>query len=290
MENQNYTSSGNLERNTFRGLWTKISWSSIFAGFIVAVIIHFLLSLLGIGIGLATVQPMKQQNPLEGLGIGAIIWWVLSVLISVFIGGFVAGRWAGALKTSGRSFHGVLSWSLFTMFSFYILTTTLGGLIGGVGNLLGQALNMAGSGIAQTIPMLGDDEAKRDFEKIIGGAEGRTSQFSEIREVMDAFQQYINTGSEEDRKKLAEEISSRTEMSKDEIDAEILRLESEYVKYRAEAELRAREIGDDASRAMSKAAFITFFALIFGAGASAWGGGIAKRDIETEILKGDTNS
>jgi hypothetical protein len=267
---------------TVRGLWTKISWSSIFAGLVVAVIMQFLLSLLGLGIGMAAIQPTQQNNPLEGVGTGAVIWWVLTVLISVFTGGFVAGRWAGAIKTSGRAFHGVLTWGLFTILSFYFLTTTVGGIIGGVGNILGSTLSMAGSGLAQSGALSNDQN--------FGGTTGSGGPIGNIREVANAFERYMQTGSEEDRRALAQEISQRTGMTTQEADAEIERLEQQYGGIREDAEYKAREIGEDASNAVAKAAFITFIALVLGAGAAALGGGLAKRDIETAIPVDATNA
>jgi hypothetical protein len=292
MAAQNY--SGNTER--LKGLWTNISWSSIFAGFIVAVIIHFLLNLLGLAIGMAAIQPMQQQNPFEGLGTGALIWWFVSILLSVFAGGFVAGRWAGALKTSGRAFHGILSWALFTIFSFWLLTTAVGGIIGGAGSIIGQVLSVAGTGLSEVGSMASDElqkqgvtvDIRQEVQRMIGG--GTTGAAGESREIIEAFQQYMDTGSEEDRKQLAQEISARTGMSAAEADQEIIRLESRFSQAKEDAEIKAREIGEEASDAISKAAFISFFAMVLGAGASAWGGGIARRDIETVVPEDSTTA
>jgi hypothetical protein len=294
-----YTGNVTSEGGRLRGLWTKITWSSIFAGLVVAIIMHFLLSLLGLGIGMAAIQPMQQNNPMEGLGIGAIIWWFLSILISVFSGGYVAGRWAGATKTSSRAFHGVLSWCLFTIFSFYLLTTTIGGIIGGVGNILGQTLSLAGTGLQQVAPMIGQElnqmgvteDIRNEFRNMLGGTTGGTSgRVDEAREIMDAYQRYRQSGSEEDRQALAREISARTGMSTAEADAEIQRLEGRYEQNGEDVEMKARQVGEDVSDGIAQAAFITFFALILGAGAAAWGAGLARRDIETHIPRDATTA
>ena len=70
----------------------RISWPAVFAGVLIAVVIQIALSLLGIGIGLSTVDPKTEENPVQGLGVGAGIWYVISSLIALFAGGWVAGR------------------------------------------------------------------------------------------------------------------------------------------------------------------------------------------------------
>src|SRR5436189_1106352 len=72
----------------------RISWGAIIAGVVVALVVQMVFSLLGMGIGMGAIDPM-DTNPVQGLGIGALVWWVASMLISLFTGGYVAGRLAG---------------------------------------------------------------------------------------------------------------------------------------------------------------------------------------------------
>lgn len=130
----------------------RISWGAVFAGLIVAVMVSLILSLLGMSIGLGTVNPMEEANPFGGLGLGAAIWWVVSSLIALFIGGWVAARMAGVPKRFDGALHGVLAWGLVTLLTFYFLTTTIGRLVGGVSSLVGQGLSMAGQGVASMAP------------------------------------------------------------------------------------------------------------------------------------------
>jgi len=126
----------------------RISWGAVFAGLVVALVVQFILSLLGIGIGFGAMDPMQEQNPLSGLGTGALIWWVATILIALFTGGYVAGRMAGMPRTQDSVLHGLLTFSLFTIISTYIITTSVGSIIGGVGGLVGQTFSLAGEGIA----------------------------------------------------------------------------------------------------------------------------------------------
>ncbi|NJK87521.1 MAG: hypothetical protein HC906_17600 [Bacteroidales bacterium] len=67
----------------------RISWGAIFAGALVMLVVMMLLSLLGIGIGAGTINPLSEQQPLEGLGTGTVVWWIISNLIAVLLAGML---------------------------------------------------------------------------------------------------------------------------------------------------------------------------------------------------------
>ncbi|WP_225000165.1 hypothetical protein [Cesiribacter sp. SM1] len=133
--------------NRGMGFFRRISWGAIFAGALVAIVVMLLLNLLGIGIGLGSINPVEESNAFSGLGTGAIIWWVVSNLIAIFAGGYVAGRLAGVPLRTASTLHGILAWCLYTLVSFWILTTAIGSIISGVGSIMSGAISAAGSGI-----------------------------------------------------------------------------------------------------------------------------------------------
>ena len=135
-------------------LTKRISWSAVFAGVLVAIVTQMLLTLLGIGVGLGTIDPVQEQNPTAGLGIGTAIWYIISSLLSLFVGGWVAGRLASTPRLFDGVIHGVLTWSLVTLFTVYLLTTAIGKIIGGASSLVGGIVSTAGSGIAAAAPGL----------------------------------------------------------------------------------------------------------------------------------------
>lgn len=134
----------------------RISWGSVFAGALIALVVQLTLSLLGLGIGMGTVDPMEESKPLAGLGTGSLIWWSVSMLISLFAGGWVAGRLAGIPTSFDSIIHGLLTWSVVTLLSFYLLTTAVGKIIGGVGNVIGKTVSLAGQGVEKVAPEIGD--------------------------------------------------------------------------------------------------------------------------------------
>lgn len=134
----------------------RISWGAIFAGALLAIVLQLALSLLGLGIGLGTIDPLTEQNPMAGIGIGAAIWWIVTLLGSLYLGATVASRLAGMPRPTDGLLHGLLTWAVVTMLTFYLLTTAVGRLIGGVTGVAGRALSGMGSGLAAVAPGAGD--------------------------------------------------------------------------------------------------------------------------------------
>lgn len=279
-----------------RGFFNFISWSSIFAGLVIALIVQFLLTLLGIAIGMGAIQPLSEQNPMEGIGTGAIIWWIVTVLVSLFAGGWVAGKWAGAVSTYSKVFHGLLTWGIYTILSFYLLTTAIGGIISGVGSIVGRTLTVAGQGAGELAPMIGSELEERGvtqetIEKEVqalfkesGIAQRTTTTGTQIDETdpetAQAFMQYKETKSKEDKEALINVIVAKTDLSRAEAEAEVNQLEARVEEITVQAEERARLAADQATRGISRAALIAFIALIVGAIAAAFGAGIAKREYD----------
>jgi hypothetical protein len=126
-------------------LLNKISWGAVLAGVVVSLVIMLVLNLLGIGIGLASINPATEASPFSGVGTGAIIWYVISNLIAIFAGGYTAARLSGIPIPVISTFHGILSWCLYTLVSFWLLTTAVGSIVSGVGSAISQTLSSAGS-------------------------------------------------------------------------------------------------------------------------------------------------
>jgi hypothetical protein len=154
---------GDLEQRDYGGsvpvlpqALRRISWGSVFAGLIVAIMISLVLASLGMAIGMGMVDPAREANPFSGLGLGAAVWWVVSSLIALFLGGWVAARMAGIPRGFDGAVHGVLTWGLVTLATFFLVGSAIGRIIGGAGSLLGQGLGLAGQGVAAAAPKAAD--------------------------------------------------------------------------------------------------------------------------------------
>ncbi|MEO8628883.1 MAG: hypothetical protein ABI612_12380 [Betaproteobacteria bacterium] len=132
----------------------RISWAAVLAGVILAMVLQLLLSMLGTGIGMSTIDPLQGDGTpsVANFGVGAGIWWVISSLIALYIGGWVAGHLAGVPRAMDGALHGLLTWGLATLVSLYLLGSAVGSLISGAGNILGTAASVAGQGVAAVAP------------------------------------------------------------------------------------------------------------------------------------------
>lgn len=117
----------------------RISWGAIFAGAVIALVVQTALTLLGIGIGAAVLDPAEAGQQ-TGLGWGAAIWVVLSGIIALAAGGWVAGRLAGMPRTIDGIVHGVTTWAVVTLFSMYLIGSAVGLVVGGAAGVVGQAV------------------------------------------------------------------------------------------------------------------------------------------------------
>ncbi len=132
-----------------------ISWGAIFAGAVMALVSQLAFSLLGLGVGASAANPYSD-NPVGGLGLGAAVWTLLSVLISLFTGGYVAGRLAGMQRKQDSMLHGLVTFGLTSLLGFYLLTSGLGSLIGGAGSLVSSVVKQAGQAVSSASPGLMD--------------------------------------------------------------------------------------------------------------------------------------
>lgn len=120
----------------------RISWSAILAGVAVAHGVSILLGLLGAGLGAGSVNPTREQNPMQGLGIGALIWMVVSGIIAFFAGGWVAGYASGWISSrTDTLIHGLATWAVATMIGLWVLTGAAGALLTGGAGLIGQTIS-----------------------------------------------------------------------------------------------------------------------------------------------------
>jgi hypothetical protein len=119
----------------------RISWGAVFAGTVTTLAVMLVLSLIGMGIGLSTLDPQTGDNPSgTAIGVGAVVWWVISSLISFYVGGLIAGR---AADSRHGYLHGMITWATVTLLSLILLTSAIGRALSGATGLAQFATNLA---------------------------------------------------------------------------------------------------------------------------------------------------
>ena len=249
-----------------------VSWGPIFAGVAAAIAIQLLLNLLGAGVGAATINPQSGQR----LALGAAIWFVISSIISLFAGGWIAGRSAGVPNKRDGALHGFVTWALASLVLVYLLSTAVGGLLGGAASVLGQTASLAGRGAQAATPTV---------TNIVGQATGVTPE-QVLADAGDLardtnFQAFVagvikdGQVTPQDRQVLANLLVTRRNMSTQEANATIDRWQAEIEQGVQKTKQTAAQAAEAAASGVSKGAFGSFFALLLGlvaALAGSWAG------------------
>src|SRR5262245_43281159 len=125
-------------------LGRRISWSAILAGVAATLGVSLLLALLGTGLGASSVKPLQEQNPLAGIGMGALIWMTISGILAFFVGGWIAAYGSAWFTTRWEGLtHGLLTWAVASLIGAWMITGAAGTLLSGTAGLIGQAVSGA---------------------------------------------------------------------------------------------------------------------------------------------------
>lgn len=171
----------------------RLSWGAIIAGAVLALVLQLLLSMLGAGIGLSTIDPLRGgDTPSAGaLGAGAGLWWVVSGLIAAGIGGWLAGKLSDSAYDGDRAWHGLLAWAVSTLVTAYFLGSAASSLVSGAASTIGGVASTATTA-ATTAASNSPNVANQAAQAVQGAVQTAREQISPeqakqtAREVADA--------------------------------------------------------------------------------------------------------
>lgn len=281
-------------------LLKRISWSAIFAGVVISMVIYLLLMVLGTAVGATTIDPLKEQNPLDGVATGAAIWTGISMLIAIAAGGYLSGY----LAHRDGCLHGVMMFGVNTLICSAFLLAMANYAVTGAANMLGAGVQTLGNGLSAAAPSVANMAKEKldenninldDFQNQLlttlrqtgkpelqpealqqqaanegQRAEDRLGQGEDITAfVRGLVSRNSNTFEAADKEALKNIIVARTGKTDAEAQQLVDQAEKNYQAARAkyeelkkQAEQKAREAGEKAASATAKASWFTFFMLI----------------------------
>ena len=121
----------------------RVSWGGVFGGVLVALGFLLLMTALGVAVGISAAQP--GETDVGTLGTGAGIWGGLSLLVALFLGGWVSTRIGAIFDGTTGFFGGVLVWVVSVLLMLYFAASGIGMLGGGAFKLVGGAAQALGS-------------------------------------------------------------------------------------------------------------------------------------------------
>lgn len=122
----------------------RVRWGPILAGLFTAIASQLVLSSLGAAIGLSSIANSGAPRSDAGdVGSAVGIWSIISLLISLFIGGWITTRAAGPMSKSSALLNGAILWATTLAISAWLLSSGVSGAFGIVASNAGEAINQA---------------------------------------------------------------------------------------------------------------------------------------------------
>jgi len=265
----------------------RVSWAAIFGGVILVVAIQLLLSLLGAGVGLGTVDTNAGSTPAaSSLGIGAGIWWVLSSCIALLVGGYVAAWLAGIETRFDGVLHGLVTWGIASLLTFWLLTSAIGGIIGGGFSALGTVASAAGSGVSQMAKPLAQaagvspDMIQQQAQAYLQPTNPDPATMSPQdaqKEIATNLATYAGGGADAPaaKERVITIMAAQMKVSHDEAAKRFDDTQAKLKQARDQAVQTAKDAADASAAAASKTSFAAFGVLLLGLLASGIGGSLA---------------
>jgi ElaB/YqjD/DUF883 family membrane-anchored ribosome-binding protein len=235
---------GNFAAAVLPGALNRLSWGAVIAGAVVALVIQLGVNLLGISMGAGSLNPdpdYGEDSPSLGEAAGQTMIWVgIGMILSLFIGGWLAARFAGIPDQLDGLLHGIVTWGVVSLVSTLLVTSSVGRIFNGLSRMIGQGLNLAGR-TAGTVARVGANVAEdvvrgtahvaQDVAQGTGGAVQNL-----VTQATDAIQQAVDS---------SPEVSNALER---------YNLSMEEIQYQAQQVLRTAGLAPDMLRSQAEGA------------------------------------
>lgn len=253
----------------------RVSWGAIFAGVVVGLVVQVLLTMLGIGIGIATLDPGTTNNPAAStFSIASGIWYAVSGILAAFAGGYVAARMSGKTEATTGALHGLTTWAFTTLLVLYMLTTAAGGLIGGTLSAMANAMGGIGQTVAQAAaPALADSDPLDAIERQVRATGNDPEALNAAAsEAIRALLTGDEAGADEARQQAAQALATARGVPLPEAEAQVAQIEERTRQTIDQAQQAATDAANAAASVVSTGALFAFVALALGA-IAGWLGG-----------------
>ncbi len=256
----------------------RLSWGAVIAGCVTALSLHLLLAMLGLGLGVRMINPFTSENP--GLEFTAVVGlsWTVAALISLWVGGWVAGRTCGHGYGNIGGLHGAVVWAVATVVSalfisasgtllagsaISLVTKTAGGLASNP-SIANSVSAPSLSSIPQTLNSFLDEATTEDAT---AHPEGYNAMLAK-REIGTAIYRNYTDSSPENHAALIQAVAQYTGRSPEQAARTVAAWDRYIDRLKEEAKIAA----DKARKALVKIGTWTFLAFSVGAFAAGWGG------------------
>ncbi|MBE9122664.1 hypothetical protein IQ269_18125 [Tychonema sp. LEGE 07199] len=148
----------------------RVRWGPIFSGLVIAIGTQLVLSALGAAIGLSNIANSGAPRTIAGsVGTGVGIWSIISLLISLGVGGWVTARACGPMNRSTALLNGAILWATTLTIGSWLLANGVAGTFGIVAANAGEVINQAQQGVVN-LPNQAPNVSAQDTRNIAENA------------------------------------------------------------------------------------------------------------------------
>lgn len=270
-------------------LMSRVSWGALIAGALIAVSIGTALNVLGLAVGATTVNAVSGETPnASTIGISAGIWLLVSNLIGLAVGGYVAARLAGIPDATDAALHGLGVWAIGFLISAMVLGSAVAGTASTAFNTASSMFGGVARGAGNAASSLTDQVdpqaiIQRARQALTGPSEpARMTTEQRGAELATLIGRRVTNGelSQPDQTRLTALVAAEANIPQQEAEQRVRAYEAEAKRVAAEAEARARRAADAAASGAATASFWVFAALVLGAVAAVLGAYMGRRTLE----------
>jgi len=135
---------------------SAVSWAAVIAGAVASAALSLTLLTAGSGLGLASASPWGEDGAsATTLGIGAIVWLILTQVFSAGLGGYLAGRlrtkWVNTHSDEvffRDTAHGLLVWAVGALIGAFMVASMVSSIVSGTAKVGATALAGAGAAVS----------------------------------------------------------------------------------------------------------------------------------------------
>jgi ABC-type transport system involved in multi-copper enzyme maturation permease subunit len=137
----------------------RIRWGPIIGGIFVAIATQLILGALGAAIGLSI------GGTGEAIGVGIGIWSIISLLLALFIGSWVAAAGSAPMNRKSALLQGLILWATTLAISAWLLASGVSGAFGVAASNAGEVLNQVqqpgGAAVPNQLPNVSNNQLKQ---------------------------------------------------------------------------------------------------------------------------------
>jgi hypothetical protein len=258
-----------------------------------------MLNVLGAAIGSMMVDATARDTPdASSFGIGAGIWLLVSNLIALGVGAYVAARLSGTADNTDGTLHGVAVWATTFLLSAVLLGNLAAGAVSTVASGASSMIGGMASGAGSVAAAAGEQAADRTSTSTIqsatqslidraqnalsgGGEPAAMTSDQRKAEMTTLVTRRVTDGnlSNPDRDRLNALVAAEYNISPQDAQQRVQQVEQQTQQAVQQAEQRAREAADAAAKGTSVASFALFATMLLGLIAAIIGSRRGTRDV-----------